>query len=69
MIRAIAWKEFREQGLIALTLIVLGGGLLSAAAILADWATYRGRFRKVMPVEYRRALAEQEKIRTMQAAE
>jgi len=26
-------------------------------------------FRKVMPVEYRRALAEMEKARTMQAAE
>jgi hypothetical protein len=36
MFRAIAWKEFREQGLIALTLVVLGGGLLVAAAILAD---------------------------------
>jgi len=36
MIRAIAWKELREQGLIALTLVVLGGGLLVAAAALAD---------------------------------
>jgi ABC-type transport system involved in multi-copper enzyme maturation permease subunit len=36
MIRAIAWKEFREQGLIALTLVVLGGGLLTAAAVLAE---------------------------------
>jgi glutamate synthase (NADPH/NADH) large chain len=40
-----------------------------AAAILAGWADYRGRFRKVMPVEYRRALAERDKVRTMQAAE
>jgi hypothetical protein len=36
MIRAIAWKEIREQGLIALTLIVLGGGLLAVARIIAD---------------------------------
>jgi glutamate synthase (NADPH/NADH) large chain len=27
-------------------------------AILKDWAHYRGKFRKVMPVEYRRALKE-----------
>ena len=36
MIRAIVWKELREQGLIALTLVVLGGGVLVAAATLAD---------------------------------
>ena len=36
MIRAIVWKELREQGLIALTLVVLGGGVLVAAAALAD---------------------------------
>ena len=36
MIRAIVWKELREQGLIGLTLVVLGGGLLVAAATLAD---------------------------------
>ena len=29
--------------------------------ILADWKTYLPMFRKVMPVEYRRALAELEK--------
>ena len=29
-----------------------------AAAMLADWPKYCGKFRKVMPVEYRRALAE-----------
>ena len=29
-----------------------------AAEILADWKTYCGKFRKVMPVEYRRALKE-----------
>src|SRR6185503_4536660 len=36
MTRAIVWKEFREQGLIALTLLILGSGILAAAAILAD---------------------------------
>ena len=39
--------------------------------ILADWKRYRPKFRKVMPVEYRRALAEmaKEKAAAMQAAE
>ena len=36
MVRAIVWKEFREQGLIGLTLLVLGSGVLVAAAVLAD---------------------------------
>jgi glutamate synthase (NADPH/NADH) large chain len=42
-----------------------------AKAILADWDRYRPLFKKVMPVEYRRALAElaKEKAATMQAAE
>jgi glutamate synthase (NADPH/NADH) large chain len=42
-----------------------------AAEILADWQRYRLLFRKVMPVEYRRALVEmaKEKAATMQAAE
>ncbi|HEX5866636.1 MAG TPA: glutamate synthase subunit alpha, partial [Beijerinckiaceae bacterium] len=40
-----------------------------ARAILDDWATYRTRFVKVMPVEYRRALREMEQIRMLQAAE
>ena len=44
-------------------------GSKRAADILADWEHYRPKFRKVMPVEYRRALAEMEKARTMQAAE
>src|SRR5207248_6381747 len=30
------WKELREQGLIALTLLVFGAGILVAAAALAD---------------------------------
>jgi glutamate synthase (NADPH/NADH) large chain len=33
-------------------------GSRRAAAILADWKTYCAKFRKVMPLEYRRALAE-----------
>ncbi len=44
-------------------------GSRRAADILAAWDHYRPKFRKVMPVEYRRALAEMEKARTMQAAE
>jgi glutamate synthase (NADPH/NADH) large chain len=44
-------------------------GSARAAAILADWNKYCPLFRKVMPLEYRRALAEMEKARTMQAAE
>jgi glutamate synthase (NADPH/NADH) large chain len=44
-------------------------GSQRAAEILADWAKYGPMFRKVMPIEYRRALAELEKARTMQAAE
>src|SRR5260221_4010328 len=36
MTRAIIWKEFREQGLIGLTLLVLGSGILVAAATFAD---------------------------------
>jgi glutamate synthase (NADPH/NADH) large chain len=46
-------------------------GSKRAAEILADWDTYRPMFRKVMPVEYRRALAEmkKEQAAAMQAAE
>ena len=46
-------------------------GSKRATEILADWARYRPLFKKVMPVEYRRALAEmaKEKAATMQAAE
>jgi glutamate synthase (NADPH/NADH) large chain len=46
-------------------------GSKRAAEILANWDRYRPLFRKVMPVEYRRALAEmaKEKAATMQAAE
>jgi glutamate synthase (NADPH/NADH) large chain len=44
-------------------------GSTLAARILAEWSSYCPMFRKVMPLEYRRALAEMEKARTMQAAE
>jgi glutamate synthase (NADPH/NADH) large chain len=46
-------------------------GSARAAAILKDWQRYRPMFRKVMPVEYRRALTElaREKAAAMQAAE
>ncbi|MGE0521483.1 MAG: glutamate synthase large subunit [Variibacter sp.] len=40
-----------------------------AKLILADWANYLPKFRKVMPVEYRRALMEMKRAATMQAAE
>jgi len=44
-------------------------GSQRAKDILADWRNYVPKFRKVMPVEFSRALAEMEKARTMQAAE
>jgi glutamate synthase (NADPH/NADH) large chain len=46
-------------------------GSRRAAEILADWKRYCPLFRKVMPLEYRRALAEMEKAKmaAMQAAE
>jgi glutamate synthase (NADPH/NADH) large chain len=46
-------------------------GSKRAGEILADWAKYLPMFRKVMPVEYRRALAEmkKEQAAAMQAAE
>jgi glutamate synthase (NADPH) large chain len=44
-------------------------GSTRAKEILDGWATYRTRFVKVMPVEYRRALQETERYRTRQAAE
>jgi glutamate synthase (NADPH/NADH) large chain len=44
-------------------------GSARAAMILDRWNDYLPKFRKVMPVEYRRALQELERTRTMQAAE
>jgi len=40
-----------------------------ARTILDNWAAYRPKFRKVMPVEYRRALIEMERARYGVAAE
>ena len=44
-------------------------GSTRAKEILDDWASYRPKFRKVMPVEYRRALQEMERARMGMAAE
>lgn len=44
-------------------------GSQRARTILDNWADYRTKFVKVMPVEYRRALREMEQARTLQAAE
>ena len=44
-------------------------GTSGAKHILDDWATYRTRFVKVMPVEYRKALQEMDRLRNLQAAE
>jgi glutamate synthase (NADPH) large chain len=44
-------------------------GSARAAMILDKWTEYLPRFRKVMPIEYRRALQEMERASTMQAAE
>jgi glutamate synthase (NADPH/NADH) large chain len=44
-------------------------GSTRAKEMLDNWATYRPKFRKVMPVEYRRALVEMERMRMSVAAE
>ncbi|GHC64221.1 glutamate synthase large subunit [Limoniibacter endophyticus] len=44
-------------------------GSTRAKEILDDWANYRPKFRKVMPVEYRRALEEMERMKMGLAAE
>ncbi|MCB4770829.1 glutamate synthase large subunit [Ancylobacter sp. Lp-2] len=44
-------------------------GSQRAQTILDNWADYRSKFVKVMPVEYQRALREMEKARGLQAAE
>ena len=44
-------------------------GSAVAARILAEWPAFYPKFRKVMPVEYRRALNELKAQATMQAAE
>jgi glutamate synthase (NADPH/NADH) large chain len=44
-------------------------GSTRAKMILDHWADYRPKFRKIMPVEYRRALQEMERLRMNVAAE
>jgi glutamate synthase (NADPH/NADH) large chain len=44
-------------------------GSTRAKTILDDWQNYRTKFVKIMPVEYRRAIREMERARTLQAAE
>ncbi|MGB3830540.1 MAG: glutamate synthase large subunit [Mesorhizobium sp.] len=44
-------------------------GSSRARTILDNWASHRPKFRKVMPVEYRRALQEMERLRMNVAAE
>ncbi|MFG1477793.1 glutamate synthase large subunit [Xanthobacter sp. V4C-4] len=44
-------------------------GSARAQTILDNWADYRSKFVKVMPVEYRRALRDMEKLRGLVAAE
>jgi glutamate synthase (NADPH/NADH) large chain len=44
-------------------------GSTRAKAILDDWKNYCGRFRKVMPLEYRRALKEIQAAQALEAAE
>jgi glutamate synthase (NADPH/NADH) large chain len=44
-------------------------GSTRASQILAHWDEYLPKFRKVMPVEYRRALAELERAQIVEAAE
>jgi glutamate synthase (NADPH) large chain len=44
-------------------------GSVRAKEILERWADYRPKFRKVMPVEYRRALEDMERMRMAEAAE
>jgi glutamate synthase (NADPH) large chain len=44
-------------------------GSMRAKEILDNWADYRAKFRKVMPVEYRRALEDMERMRMGMAAE
>lgn len=44
-------------------------GSTRAKHILDHWAEFRTKFVKVMPVEYRRAIREMEKARSLQAAE
>jgi glutamate synthase (NADPH/NADH) large chain len=44
-------------------------GSAKAKTILENWAAYRPKFRKIMPVEYKRALEEMARMRISVAAE
>jgi glutamate synthase (NADPH/NADH) large chain len=44
-------------------------GSTRAQQILSDWKTWCGKFRKVMPLEYRRALKEMAAAQALEAAE
>jgi glutamate synthase (NADPH/NADH) large chain len=44
-------------------------GSTRAKAILDNWHSYCGKFRKVMPLEYRRALKEMQAAQALEAAE
>ena len=44
-------------------------GSLRAKEILDNWTAFRPKFRKVMPVEYRRALEDMERMKMQEAAE
>ena len=44
-------------------------GSARAQQILSDWKTWCGKFRKVMPLEYRRALKEMQAAQALEAAE
>ena len=44
-------------------------GSTKAKAILENWTDYRPKFRKIMPVEYSRALEEMARMRMGVAAE
>jgi glutamate synthase (NADPH/NADH) large chain len=59
-----------EERLVSLIRNHLGyTGSARAKHILDHWADYRGKFVKVMPVEYRRALKEMEQAQRLMAAE
>ena len=65
--------DMREQDLERLhTLIVRHAHYTNSAkaqAVLADWATYVPKFKKVMPFEYRRALTELAKAQAAASTE
>jgi glutamate synthase (NADPH) large chain len=59
--------QFDEQRLhLLITRHARYAGSVRAATILSEWSKYRPMFRKVMPVEYRRALAE---LKALEAAQ